>query len=314
MILVSEIWDEAKTIFGHCHEKKLFRELTDSIELLSTSGDCDPLIGIVDLCVDGNCVSLPREIETPLSVNICGRPAYGRDILFQFHPNGPGSRDCSCSWVWADSGMHPTYKDIRCPSKLIAFVDDERDAGKLLRVYGFDTQGRPLQTMVGEVVEPGLRVPTIFQYALPSSADPAVARITSIVKDPTISTIRLSSFDSSTSTGTLLGVFEPTETKPGYRRIKISPSGSWVRMVYRKRTYEITSIHDRILLHSRPALLLAMRAYVFYRDGDLANGNSYEANAVRLLTQRQWTLDPPVGCPLRVDDRNSISDKRDYLD
>jgi len=314
MIIADEVWDSAKEIFGHCHEPKLFRQLTDSIELLTTSGDTDPLVGVVDICVDGNCVTLPREIETPLGVNLCGRPAHGRDFLFQFHLNGPGSRDCGCSWTWADAGTHPTYKDLKCPAKLIAFVDDERDAGKLLRVFGFDTQGRPLQTLVGDIVEPGLRVPTIFNYALPSATDPMVARITGVVKDPTISTIRLSSFDSSTSTGTLLGVYEPDETKPEYRRIRISPSGSWVRLVYRKRTYEITSRHDRIFVNSRPALLLAMRALKWYADGDLANGNSYEANAVRLLTQKQWTLDTPMGNPQQVDDRNSISNKCDYLD
>jgi hypothetical protein len=314
MLLVSEIFDEAKKIFGHCRESKLFRQITDSIELLATAGEIDPLIGEVDICVDGNCVTLPREVETPLAVNICGRPAHGEDRLFKYHINGPGTRGCSCNWTWADLGTFPTYKDLKCPAKLIAFLDDERDAGKLLRVFGYDNQNRPLQTKVGDIVESGLRVPMIFGYSLPSSTDPMVARITGIVKDPTLGNVRLSSFDSSTSTGTLIGVFEPDETKPEYRRIRISPSGSWVSLVYRKRTYEITSINDRILIHSRPAMLLAMRAFKWYDDGDLANGNAYEANAVRLLTQKQWCLDTPMGAPLQVDDRNSISDKNDYLD
>lgn len=314
MIIVEEIWEEAKKIFGHCNEPKLRRQITDSIELLSTSGEIDPLTGAVDICVDGNCVTLPREVETPLAVNICGRPAHGRDFLFSWHLNGPGDRDCGCTWTWADGGQFPTYKDLKCPAKLVAQLDDERDSGKLLRVFGFDVQNRPLQTKTGDIVEPGLRVPTIFGYALPSAQDPVVGRITGIVKDLTFGNVRLSSFDSSTSTGTLLGIFEPDETKPQYRRIRISPSGSWVRIVYRKRTYEITSIHDRILIHSRPAMLLAMRAFKWYDDGDLANGNLYEANAVRLLTQKEWTLGTPARSPLQVDDRNSISDKCDYVD
>lgn len=316
MIIADEVWDEAKKIFGHCNERKLFRQLTDSIELLTTSGEIDPLVGSVDICVDegNNCVSLHREIETPLGVNICGRPAHGRDVLFEFHLNGPGSNDCPCRFTWADQGTHPTYKDLRCPARLIAFLDHPDDAGKVLRVFGFDKQNRPLQTRVGDVVEPGLLVPMIFGYALPSNDDPEVGRITGVVKDVTKGNVRLSSFDSSTSTGTLLGVYEPDETKPEYRRIRIHPGGKWVRIVYRKRTYEIRSIHDRILVHSRPALLLAMRAFKFYDDGDLANGNLYEANAVRLLNQKEWTLDTPVGNPTQVDDRNAISDKCDYVD
>jgi len=313
MIIVEEIFEESKKIFGHCNERKLFRQITDSIELLSTSGEIDPLVGEVDICVDGNCVTLPREIETPLAVNICGRPAHGQDRLFKYHLNGPGSRGCSCNWTWTDEGQFPTYKDLKCPAKLAAQLDDERDAGKLLRVFGYDNQNRVLQTKVGDIVEPGLRVPSIYGYFLPAATDPIVGRITGIIKDRTLGNVRLSSFDSSTSTGTLLGIFEPDETKPQYRRIRISPSGSWVTIVYRKRTYEITSIHDRILIHSRPAMLLAMRAFKWYDDGDLANGNLYEANAVRLLTQKEWTIGTPTKNPIMVDDRNSISDKYDYI-
>ncbi len=315
MLLVSEIFDEAKKIFGHCLEPKLFRQITDSIELLSSAGEIDPLVGVVDICSDGGCITLPREVETVLGANICGRPARAVDQLFEFHINGPGLHCPSgCEATQTDQGNWPTYRDLRCPAKLIAFLDNSEDAGKLLRVFGFDDQNRPLRTKIGEDWEDGLRVPMIYGYALPASSDPVVSRITGVVKDVTVANVRLSSFDSSTSTGTLLGVYEPDETKPLYRRIKIHPCGPWMRIVYRKRTYEIRSIHDRILIHSRPAMLLAMRAFKWYDDGDLANGNAYEANAVRLLTQKEWTLASTAGSPIQVLDLNSRVGKCDYLD
>src|SRR5436190_6295509 len=119
MILVSEIWDSAKEIFGHCDEKILFKQITDSIELLSSSGEIDPLVGVVDICTDGNCVTLPREVETVLGASICGRPARGVDQLFQFHINGPGLRNCGgCRVTQTDEGNWPTYKDLKCPAKL----------------------------------------------------------------------------------------------------------------------------------------------------------------------------------------------------
>lgn len=312
MIIVSEIFDESKKIFGHCNEPLLFRQITDAIELLANKGEIDPLVGFVDLCVSGKCVTLPREVETVLAVNICGRPAQSRDQLFEFHLNGPGSRDCSCRWDWADGGQWPTYKDIVCPSKLIAFLDSPQDAGKTLKVFGFDEQNRPLRTEVNGVWQDGYLVPTIYGYALPDANAPLVSRITAIVKDLTVADVRLSSFDSSSTTGLLLGVFEPDETKPEYRRIKISPCGPWVRIGYRKRTYEVRTVNDRILLHSRPALLLAMRAFKFYNDGDLANGNAYEANATRLLTEKERSYTGPGGNPIQVVDLNSISDRWGY--
>jgi len=314
MIIVNEIWKSAQRTFGHCKEDLLFREITDSVELLASKGEIDPLVGYVDMCVDGSCVTTPPEVETVLAVNLCGRPAVSQDVLFSFHLNGPGDCGRRCNWSWADQGNFPTYKDIRCPSKLIAFLDNDEDAGKLLRVFGFDDQNRPLRTKVGDTWEDGLRVPTIFGYALPSASDPTVSRITGIVKDLTVANVRLSSFDNSTSTGTLLGVYENWETKPIYRRIKVSTCGGWVRICYRKRSVELRSLNDRILLHSRPALLLAMRALKFYDDGDIANGNIYEANATRLLTERENNLTGPARMPIQVEDRNSIADKCDYVD
>jgi hypothetical protein len=311
MFLAEDIVEEAETIFGFSKPAKLYRWITDAVELLAQKGEIDPLVGWVDLCVDSGCITLPREIETVLACNIGGRPALGHDQLFSFHLNGPGDFNKRCDYTWMDGGNFPTYRDLKCPSKLVAFLDNEADAGKVLRVFGYDDQNRPLRTSVNGVWEDGYRVPTIFGYALPESGAPTISRITDVVKDPTIGNIRLSSFDSSTLSGTLLGVFEPDETVPKYRRLKVSNGCSWVRLHYRKRTAEVRSAKDRILLHSRPALILAMHALKFYRDSDLANGNAYEANATRLLTEREGALTSPVGSPIQVEDRNSIMDKGD---
>lgn len=314
MFLASEVIDDAKTILGFSREDKLFRWLTDAVELLAQKGEIDPLVGYVDLCIDNGCVTLPREIETVLACNIGGHPALGHDQLFSFHLNGPGDFQTRCDFSWDDSGLHPVYRDLKCPSKVVTFLDNTEDEGKAVRVFGYDEQHRPLRTKVGTEWQDGYLVPTIYGYALPETGAPTIARITGIVKDVTSGNIRLSSFDSSTSTGTLLGVFEPDETVPRYRRLKVHNSSGWIRICYRKRTAQIRSVHDRILLHSRPALLLALHAVKFYRDSDIANGQAFEANATRLLTEREATLTGVAGFPIQVDDRNSISDKNDYLD
>jgi hypothetical protein len=311
MFLAEDILEEAETIFGFSNPKKVFRWLTDAVELLAQKGEIDPLVGWVDLCVDSGCVTLPREIETVLACNIGGRPALGHDQLFSFHLNGPGDFNKRCDYTWDDVGNFCTYRDIKCPAKLVAFLDDVADQGSVLRVFGYDDQNKPLRSFVNGAWEDGYRVPTIFGYALPEVSAPVISRITGIVKDVTSGNVRLSSFDSSTTSGTLIGVFEPDETVPLYRRIKVSRGCGWVRLHYRKRTAEVRSAKDRILLHSRPALILALHALKFYRDSDLANGNAYEANATRLLTERESTLTGVAGLPIQVEDRNSISDKSD---
>lgn len=312
MLLVSEIFDDAKRIFGICDEKILFRFITDSIEMLANKGEVDPLVGYLDICVDNNMISLPREVETVLGVNLGGRPALGHDALFSFHLNGPGDFKTRCDWTWDDKGTWPTQKDLKCPSKLVAFVELEEDEGKELRVFGFDKNNKPLRTKVGDEWQNGLIVPTIFGYALPDSEAPEVGRITGIVKDVTAGVIRLSSFDNDASSGVLIGVYEWDETKPQYRRIRISRGCPWVRMVYRKRTLDIRSTKDRILLHSRLALVYAMHAVKFARDFDLANSTAYEAHATRLLTERESSLQGPMTSPVQIEDRNSIMVKDDW--
>ncbi len=296
MIIVDDIWEDAQAIFGSCAEKKMFRRITDAVELLANKGETDLLVGYVDLCVDGQCVTLPREVETVLAVNIGGRPALGRDELFSFHLNGPGDFGSTCSYTWENVGAFPTYRDLRCPAKLVAFLDRPEDEGQSLRVYGFDEQNRPLRTQENGVWRDGYLVPTIYGYALPDVNAPLVSRIVWIDKARTVGNVRLSSFDNSSSSGTLLGVFEPDETRPQYRRIKLHRNSEWVRVCYRRRSLELYSRNDRILIQSRPALLLAMRALKKYEEFQLAEAVSFEAQATRLLI---------VGELGRIDDRGS---------
>lgn len=311
MFQVSSIIEDARKTYRQCNEPLLFERISDAIELLANKGEWDPAVGYLDLCVVDQCISLPREVDTVLALNMNGLPALGKNPLFQFHLNGPGSFDRDIE-SWTDVGNFPTYRDLPCPGKLIAFLDSPEDAGKKFQVFGFDDQNRPLRTKINDVWQDGLLVPTIFGYALPASSDPVASRIVHIVKDPTAANVRLSSFDNAecsggqSSSGTLLGIFEPDELIPLYRRIKLGRCSKWVRMVYRKKTYRVSSLNDRILLHSRLSLVLAMRAVQYYHDGDMANAAVYEAHATRILTEKESSIEGPAMLPIQVLDRNSI--------
>ena len=74
----------------------------------------------------------------------------------------------------------------------------------------------------------------------------------------------------------------------------------------------MTSLGTRILLHSRFALVMAMKAVKFYLDSDVANGMQWEAHATRILTEQESVLVGPNALPIMVDDRNQISQKDDW--
>lgn len=316
MLTVEEIYDEGKKIFGGCNDTTFFRWCSDAVKLTANKSQFEGWKGWIDICTTGSCgtcATLPREVGTVLAVNIGGHPTLGRDQLFQFHLNGPGSCHQGCGYYWDDQGsFHPVYKDLVTPAKLVAYTQLSDDDGAELIVFGFDESNNPLRRKENGVWRNGYRVPTIHGYAIPDDEAPLVSRITAVQKDVTAGTIRLSTIDSSGPYGVNLAVYEPDETLPQYRRIKLQKCCSWIRVAYRKAHNNITSRYDHIPLNNRMGFLLALRACKFYNEQDLANAHAYEADAARLEIEEQATLEPPTMAPIQVVDGNSIKDKSDW--
>ncbi len=312
---VSDILKDLKEVLGSCGEEEIFRKVTSAVSVLANSGEFDPLRGYLDICTDGGClITLPEEVDTVLAVNIGGRPTIARSQMFNFHLNGMGDWGTPCGWAWQDKGMVPTYRQMVSPSKVVAFVERSEDQGAELWVYGFDEAGHYVKTEEdGEWVN-GYRVPTIFGYALPDAGAPTFSRIVAVRKAETKGVIRLSSFDNSLTTGTLLGIFQPDETNPQYRQIKLGMVCDQVRVAYRKRLYKIRSVHDLIPLHSPPALMAMVHALKFYDEGDTARAMVYEANARRWLVEAEFVTSPPVFEPVQVNPGSTTFDRFDTLD
>lgn len=313
-LTVRDVYDRARQVLGACSQTQIFGFLTDAVEVLANTGTFDPLVGYVDLCVDGCVVTVPREVDTILSANINGTPAVGRDMGYRFHLNGLGDFKQACRYQWEDQGLVPTYRLLQVPSKLVAFVQEESDAGKELWVYGFDTSNRWLRTQEGDTWKDGIRVPTIFGYALPDADAQVVARITRVRKAETDGPVRLSSFDGSATTGTLLGVFDADETEPQYRRIRITPTGCWVRLMFRRAVFRIKSQDDVIPLPSSVAVLMMLRAMKYYDEKDIATGTAYEAAARRFLTEAHLSHTSPVGAPPQINVIGGWSVNADQLE
>jgi hypothetical protein len=316
MFRVIDVIDDAKKILGACDDAKFFRRLGDAVSLIVNKGDFEGWKGWLDICTTcgDKCVTLPREVETVLAVNMCGRPSMGFGTLFNFHLNGPGDCGCSCDFSWQDQGQwHSTYRDIVTPAKLVAYLQTEDDNGAELVVFGYDTNGNVLRHQVGSEWQNGYRVPTVFGYAIPDTDAPVIARITGVFKSKTVGSIRLSTIDDSGTTGLTLGVYEPDETLPQYRRIKLNRCSPWVRIAYRKTTPIFSSRYDHVPLKSRIALLLAVTAAKHYDEFKLPEAHAFEADAARMEIEAQDKAEPTTTVnPLQVVDRSqSLRDKCD---
>jgi hypothetical protein len=327
MFRVDDIYDEAKKIIGICDDTKLFRWLGDAASIIVNKADLEGLKGYLDICTAGGCscsgtcrnecgsrcVTLPREVETVLGVNMNGHPSLGFGQLFSFHLNGPGDCKKTCDWSWQDKGdAFCTYRDLIIPAKLVAYLQSPDDNGKQLIVYGYDSAGNVLRRQVSGVWLDGYQVPTIYGLAVPDVEAPTIARITRIFKEPTVGQIRLSTIDDSGPTGVLLGVYEPDETMPQYRRIQLNRSCQWVRIAYMRSSPLFHSRWDHIPLRSRLGFLLALQARKEYGDKQLPEAHAFEADAARLEIEAQQKLEAPLAFPLQVNDRNNLNDKSDW--
>lgn len=331
MFRVDDIWDEARKIVGACDDVKLFRWLSDAVSMIANKEDLEGWRGYLDVCTAGcascdgatqcnnpagcgrRCVSLPREVDTVLAVNIGGQPVLGFGQTFAFHLNGPGSCRTVCEWAWRDQGkMHCTYRDLLHPAKLVAYLQSSADNGKQVIVYGYDSNGNVLRRQVNGNWLNGYQVPTIYGVAVPDVGAPEIARITGLYKDMTVGSVRLSTVDDSGATGVLLSVMEPDEQTPQYRRIQLNRSCNWCRIAYRKTNPVFTSRYDHVPLRNRLAFLLAVQARKHLSDNQIAEAHSFEADAMRMELEAQMMAEPPVYNPVQVIDMSNLRDKYDY--
>jgi len=142
-MFVSQIIDEVLDILGTTDKPKAYRKLTQAVQILMQSGHWFHTNAEVDVCTgwDNQTITLPRNIEVPLAVNVDGSPTYFRGRLFQYHVNKGGMYN-PVGWAWDDRGMVATQMDIRQPSQLVAVAEHAADAGKVIRVMGPDGTNR----------------------------------------------------------------------------------------------------------------------------------------------------------------------------
>lgn len=164
-MFVSQIFEECAEILGTTDESKIFRKIQQAVATLMESGHWTHSVADVDVCTgwDRCSITLPRNIDVPLAVNIDGSPTYFRNRLFQYHVNKGGMFN-SVEWAWDDRGYVATLMDIIQPSQLVAVAELENDVGKTIRVLGNDQNNRTLRSQLanGTGVD-GLLIPVHSQ-------------------------------------------------------------------------------------------------------------------------------------------------------
>lgn len=283
-MIVRDIVQTAKAIFGSCNTTELYRNITDAVELLANESHWDAMTGYISLAVDENtnCISLPQDVETPLGVQLDGYPAFSRDKWFQYHINGTGNFTNIDAYrdFWDDLGEYPTIRELDGDVKITATNDNVADAAITVRVYGYDENDKEVYTAGVRGIDLSMGVASTVTFS----------RITDVEKPVTTGNIELKESVS----GTLLGLYYPTDTYPKFRRMRV-PKSSTITMRYRKRTRDVKSDLDYIPLDSRLALQSAMESVKAMGVKNLEEAAQWRAYAVSLANAEQKTRNAQSG-------------------
>lgn len=293
-MIVSSILEEARNAVGRCDNSTVYRRLTDAVRLANNRGKFDANIGVMDICVCDGCATLPADVATVLAVNVDGQPSLTRDQWFQFNVNGPGVQKYVPYGYADEQGQVSTYRDPSGPVKFVAQLESPLDSGKLLRVFGWDADGKRVYSPgANGTLEDGVLVPTVYGFSQSNPAAGSMVRIDRVQKDETNGFIKLVAINADTLTShTTIGYYLPWETNPFYRRIRV-PGLSWLRIKYRKKDLEIRGSSDWINIENRQALLLLVKSVKYSLDNSLDQAAAFEQAGMRLLSDEAEALRPP---------------------
>lgn len=283
-MLASDFYKQAQIAFAGCDEPTVLARLTDAVRLLVNKGINDALLGEIELCVCSGCITLPRDVGTVLGIDVCGNPTLIQDQWFKYHINGPGT--CGGCGVITEMGQVCTYKDPSEPAYLIAEITSAADNNKKLRVFANDVAGNKIFSPgPSGTLEEGFLVPQIFGFSRRSPDIPPLGSIYRILREGTRDFVRLIAINASDGFSQCqIGYYEPDETTPSYRRIKI-PHKTSVLVKYKKATLKVTSLRSWINVDNEEALRLACRAVKFRLEDKYDQARAAESEASRILSE-----------------------------
>lgn len=258
-------------MFNWYQELSLFLDAVECFQLQHFFMDCNT-------CQGGYLgVTLPRDMLTVEAMWWNDFPIQLRSSWREFQEGL--SPECDCRLQKLDiPGFFSTALDVnaRCPSKIAVVCSDPSDVGKVLKLRGTDFLGRGhSQEMIMGIQPTWTEVPMI-----------SIAR-GGVIKPRTESRVRLLD-----ETGRMLAVYEPDETVPSYRRIKITGLHSTCEAVNiraARKYFPIYGDDDVVETDNQPAWDAMARYMRLYEKSDktredIAVEQSHLKKAVTMMT------------------------------
>jgi hypothetical protein len=301
-ITFGDIKDDIAEILSTCNtDTRVLAYLNEAQERLINRGKFLGTVQRYKICVNDNCLTWPRQIETIESFSVCRLPGQIRNEWYEFNEGGYGQiqdDDCLPGVNLIDRGEVCAFDDITSgqTDRKIKVYSDLVESNCYVILQGYDENGNWIRTVDGGSYIDGEKV--VPSQAGVSSTKKFIA-LTGVQKTVTNGNLRLYEIKSGDgSTVKSLAIYEPDETRPLYRR-SIVPgltnmgaccdttdstcAKKYINVIAKLRHIPVAADGDWLLLRSRAALRLGVMAILKEKKDLLQEAEIYWGKAITEL-------------------------------
>lgn len=294
-----------RAVSGVCNNGNAFRDQINIVtrQLMKRGGFFGTEV-LVRFCIHSACITLPRYVSTITGARTCCGQSNIKNGWYNIVGVGACCHGFEANATLVDDGTAPIYNEVSgTTGKIIRYhVVKNADIGKSITIYGTMFGGQPLQTQNADGTwRMGVTITASSAggAVLPAGTTQLVTKITSITREATSGMAYLYEWGPDADGVNALrdlAVYEPSETNPMYRRMKIKgycgipgkqdDNGRTIKQLEAMCSLEfvpLVSENDFLLLDDMDALAFGVQAVKYNQAGDAENAEVFFSKAIREL-------------------------------
>lgn len=299
-------WAQAKQeinfedLAGVCADsKEALRLVNKAQRILMNRGKWWGTYQRIRLCAPNRCITMPRHVAAIEAIAFCGNPAPIRTEWYEFVAYGDGVitvDDAIAKIGMMELRAKPaacTFNDIRGTNSVVRlYAMVPQDHGKKVLIQGYDKNRQWIRTYEDGRYIDGVRLTLASPFV---DSEIVFSTVTGVQKPETEGNILLYEYDKDNDTQRALGVYEPDERTPWYRRWEIiggsSPTDT-VEAIVKLDFIPVAKDEDYLMIANIPALELMIQAVLKYEKNLIDDAVKYEMTAIREMNHELRTLGP----------------------
>lgn len=254
-------------------------------------------------------ITWPRQLETIEAVAVSGASGRIRNSWYEFLESGPGLLDTTSgdSLTLVDRGESCTWSDITgtdATLRRIRIKYDSADDGKTMILQGYNQTVEWIRTDIGGVISDGEKVTLTGGTQEGGSGTTYYVDtvntyqfLSAVIRDASNYSVNLYEINASGSTAEVtasernIAVYEPTETRPVYRRSLIpglpdTNTTQVVTVVGKARFLPAVNDNDWLFINYESAIKEMVMSIRHAENNLLQEAEGYEGRAVRMLEEQ----------------------------